>query len=197
MLLCFVNNQRHVKQYCHFQPFSSKLLLYPNSQECRWLIVAPPYHIIKYKFIIFNLAQPDDYVEIRDGPNQYANMVGRFIGNPGIIQSYDSYGFGSSPIERMLLSIGFALDFKFVISPNGKCFIFSSCVWLSVYLSTVCLSVWLTDWLSVCLFIYCLSVCLSLPSHSSYLIPLFALFLQCILLYFVQSNQHQEWFNLS
>lgn len=55
-----------------FHPF------YPNNVQCLWKITAPQHQIIRFYFKKFDIAQPGDYLEIREEKNTTAFVIGNF-----------------------------------------------------------------------------------------------------------------------
>ncbi|XP_031560939.1 tolloid-like protein 2 [Actinia tenebrosa] len=92
---------------------------YPNNQQCQWRITAPKnYHII-LRFQEFDLAQPGDFVEIRDGLNASAALMGNFVRDPGFTKSLASTGrflWVRFKSNHENVATGFVLSFKFVPS---------------------------------------------------------------------------------
>lgn len=97
---------------------------YPNNQQCQWRIIAPRNYHIRIRFQNFDLAQPGDYVEIRDGYSDSADLIGKFTSSPGAfyLASTGRFLWVRFKSNQENAATGFLLRFKFVFSLIGKCF---------------------------------------------------------------------------
>jgi len=99
--------------------------LYANDLSCTWLITALQQKIIKFWFTKFDLVQPGDYLEIRDGKNDSAVMLQNFTtkwpDKRDVWLSPENYlwvRFQSDGDGR--IASGFNLTWKFVNKQKGK-----------------------------------------------------------------------------
>ena len=69
-----------------FDPF------YPNNALCTWHITAPQHQLIRFAFKKFDLAQPGDYMEIRENLQSVNAVIRKFTTKSVIKESWASKG---------------------------------------------------------------------------------------------------------
>lgn len=107
------------------RPFDA---LYLNNLLCTWLITAPQQQIIKFWFTKFDLVQPGDYLEIRDGINSSATLISNHTTQPDLKErwsSSDSYLWIRFISDGDNVASGFNLTWKFVDKQQGMRQIFT------------------------------------------------------------------------
>lgn len=95
---------------------------YANDQDCKWIIEAPKDKIILFSFTEFNLVQPEDYLEIRDGVTDTDVMIRNFTTKPDKNDRWTSSGryvFVRFKSDKSIVAEGFKLAYKFVNKPEG------------------------------------------------------------------------------
>lgn len=97
--------------------------LYLNNLSCTWFITAPQQQIISFWFTKFDLLQPGDFIEIRDGVNDSAIMINNFTTKPGLNDRWSSSDNGlwirfNSDSDGV--ATGFNLTWKFVEKQEGS-----------------------------------------------------------------------------
>lgn len=99
-----------------FEPF------YSNNIQCTWLVTAPQHQVVRFWFTKLDLAQPGDYIVIRDGSNDSASLVGNFTDKPNLnerwISSNNSLWIRFTS-DNNTVGEGFDLNWKFVTKPKG------------------------------------------------------------------------------
>lgn len=90
---------------------------YANNQECKWLIEAPKDKIIQFWLTQFDLAQPGDYLEIRDGMNDTNDLIRNISTEPDLSERWSSTGrylLVKFKSDKSIVAKGFTLAYTTV-----------------------------------------------------------------------------------
>ena len=90
---------------------------YPNNQECTWLVSAPEHQAISFGFKSFDLIQPGDYVEVRDGITEHAVVLKNSTSKPKLFHWWTSRGqylWVKFKSDQQIVGKGFEMNFTFV-----------------------------------------------------------------------------------
>lgn len=108
--------------------------LYPNEASCKWIIQAPPQHVVQLTFLNFKLETSHtcgyDYVKIfdvNDKSDENDGLIGKFCGSrlpPTLLSSSNSMGI-TFKADSSHSSDGFLASYMFMPEENSMDFILS------------------------------------------------------------------------